>query len=167
MARSRANKSDTLELKAAEGESTVQDSAAEDVDGDESEAKVPAGSAASKSMSKARAARYAIEQGYESPQEAVAFILDELGIEMAPQHFSAVKSQMRKRERDTDEGSKPSAGPRRGRPPAISSMIANSTRKAGGVGDDELDLLDAMEAIKPLVENLGADRVKRIVDLLG
>ena len=35
-------------------------------------------------------------------------------------------------------------------------------RAAGG----ETDLLTAMEAMKPLVASLGADKVKRIVDLL-
>lgn len=31
----------------------------------------------------------------------------------------------------------------------------------------ETDLLDAMEAMKPLVASLGKEQVKRIVDLLG
>ena len=36
-------------------------------------------------------------------------------------------------------------------------------RASGG----EADLLKMMEAMKPLVANLGADKLKRIVNLLG
>ena len=46
-------------------------------------------------VSKADAARAALKEGIEGPQEAVAFIRKRFGIEMAPQHFSAVKSQIK------------------------------------------------------------------------
>lgn len=160
MARSRASKT---EPAAAPEDDTLADAGglADDEGGDDEEGVGADGGA--KPMTKARAARDALEQGYEGPQEAVAFILREYGIEMLPQHFSAVKSQLRKKERLAGDG--PPAPARRGRRPAAETPTPAPSRRPNG-GED-FDVLDAMEAIKPLVEQLGAERVKRIVDLLG
>jgi hypothetical protein len=46
---------------------------------------------------------------------------------------------------------------------AVEGYVAPPKLEAKGDGD----LLDALEAMKPLVDKLGADKVKRIVDLLG
>jgi hypothetical protein len=110
-------------------------------------------------MSKADAVRAALSEGIEAPQEAVAFIKHRFGIEMGAQHFSSVKSQQKKRE------GAPAA--RRGRKPkqaAADGYVAPPPRPAASGGSD---LLDAMEAMKPLIAQYGADQVKRIVDLLG
>jgi hypothetical protein len=55
----------------------------------------PKAAAKAEIVSKADAARVALREGIEGPQEAVAFIRKRFGIEMAPQHFSAVKSQIK------------------------------------------------------------------------
>ena len=58
-------------------------------------------------------------------------------------------------------GRKPKAAPSQ----AVEGYLS-APPKQRGTGA-EPDLLDAMEAMKPLVASLGADKVKRIVDLLG
>lgn len=107
---------------------------------------------------KADAARAALSAGHESPADAVAFIKSRFGIEIGRQHFSAVKSQLKKKDRE----SSPRA--RAGRPPATPKRP-----EAGPPGlpaSGEADLLDALESIKPLIARYGPDQVKRIVDLL-
>ncbi len=113
-------------------------------------------------VSKSAAAREAIAQGIDSPEDAVAFIKQRFGIEMSKPHFSAVKSQLKKREA-SDGGAAPKA--RRGRKPkaAVEGYLAPPKVVPTGEGD----LLEALEAMKPLVASLGADKVKRIVDLLA
>ena len=100
-----------------------------------------------KKVSKAQAARAAIAEGIESPKAAVAYIKERFGLDMAPQHFSATKSVLRKAGGMT-------VRVKRGPKPAVA--------KGGDAG-----LLMALEAMKPLVASLGAEKVKRIVDLLG
>ncbi|WP_435016764.1 thioesterase [Tundrisphaera sp. TA3] len=159
MARSRPSKAEAVEADVPEVEEPEVDDSDDEGDAD------PAGSAGGRPMSKAKAARSAIERGIESPQEASEFILREYGIVMAPQHFSAVKSQLRKKEREAEEAGRPGTPPRRGRRPALDSYLAPPPRQPASAV--ETDLLDAIEAIKPLVASLGAEKVKRIVELLG
>jgi len=99
------------------------------------------------SLTKADAIRAAIKAGIESPTEAEKYIRKRFGLEVSRTHFSASKSQMRKAE---------NAG-------AVDGYLAPP--KIDAIGDG--DLLDALEKMKPLVASLGADKVKRIVDLLG
>jgi hypothetical protein len=101
-------------------------------------------------ISKSGAARAAVDEGYESPQEAVAWIKQRFGIEMGAQHFSAIKSQYRKKAK--------------ARKAAVEGYLAPPRRKSA---NGNPDLLAAMESIKPLVASLGKEQVKRIVDLLG
>ena len=122
--------------------------------------------AAEKGLNKSQAARAAIDAGYEKPGEAVSYIKSEFGIDMNPQHFSAIKSNYRKKQ----EGEKPKAKP--GRKPksaapsqAVEGYLAPPPKQAPVGG--ETDLLAAMEAMKPLVASMGAEKVKRLVDLLG
>jgi hypothetical protein len=121
----------------------------------------PAGEA----ISKSEAARRAIAAGLDSPEEATDFIRKRFGIEMSKPHFSAVKSQMKKKE----GGAKPKRGRKsktwQSQPdaPPIEHYFTPSPK----TGDSSDDLLEAMEAMKPLVASLGAEKVKRIVDLLG
>ena len=108
---------------------------------------------------KSQAARAAIDAGHEKPSEAVAYIKESFGIDMNPQHFSAIKSQYRKKQ--AKRGRKPKEATDQG----VEGYLAPppEQRAIGGEGD----LLAAMEAMKPLVESLGKEQVKRIVDLLG
>lgn len=110
------------------------------------------GSQQAAAVTKAEAARAAIAEGIESPKRAVAFIRERFGIDMAPQHFSASKTLERKK-----GGMKVKVRRAPVRTPAAPVPAP----------DVEAGLLAAMEAIKPLVASLGADRVRRIVDLVG
>ena len=106
--------------------------------------------AGGKAISKA-ALRDALEQGEESPDDGVAYIRKIHGIEISKQMFSSYKTKEKARKTENQEPAAPKGKP--GRKP----------KAAGG----ETDLLAAMEAMKPLVAALGADKVKRIADLLS
>ena len=114
-------------------------------------------------VTKSAAARAAIDEGYELPREAAAYIKKTFGIDMSPQHFSAVKSQVKKREADGTPMGK------RGRKPKAASQAVDGymapppKRRSDGEGD----LIDSLETLKPLIAQYGADTVKRLVDLLG
>ncbi len=118
----------------------------------ESEAETPQAPATEKkAISKAKAAKAAIAKGYGKPIDAVKYIKEEFGIDMTPQHFSATKSNLNKKALAAEP-----ATPAKPRP----------VRASHGDAVDH-ELLVAMEAMKPLVSSLGADKVKRLVDLLG
>ena len=73
-------------------------------------------------------------------------------MDVSPQHFSSTKSQLKSK---VLEG-KPKA--------AVEGYLAPPLKPSA---DGEAALLAAMEAMKPLVAALGADKVKRIADLLS
>jgi hypothetical protein len=100
-------------------------------------------------ITKAEAVRRALAEGKDSPPVGVAYIKEQFGIDIAPQHFSAQKSQLKNKAVVKVKG-------KRGPKPAVVS------RPEGETG-----LLEALEAIKPLVASMGAEKVKRLVDLLG
>ena len=120
------------------------------------------GSAVTKVMSKSDAARAAIKHGIENPTEASEFILKKFGIEISPSHFSAVKSLDKKA-----TGPAPATKGKPGRKPKVAKKPVEGYLAPPPKQTDKGDLLDAIEAMKPLVASLGADKVKRIVDLLG
>jgi hypothetical protein len=113
---------------------------------------------------KSEAVRRALADGYEGPKEGAAYILEEFGIEIAPQHFSSVKSQFKKHEIDGATTDTPARKSKAGSQ-AVEGYLAPPPKQRASGGKP--DLLEAMEAMKPLVASLGADTVKRIVDLLG
>jgi hypothetical protein len=107
-----------------------------------------------KAISKSAAARAALTEGIGSPKKACAFILDRFGIEMSPQHFSAVKSQWKSaKEAPAKKGKR-----------AVEGYLAPppNPSKNGGA-----DVLESLEVLKPLIAQYGGDKVKRMVDLLG
>ena len=116
-----------------------------------------------KPLKKVDAAKAAISEGIESPQSAVAYIAKRYGIDIKPQHFSAIKSQLKKKLEEAqsavESGLKPKATG------AVGGYPAPPPRPRQATG--EPDLLEAMETIKTLIAELGTDKVKRIVDLLG
>ena len=116
--------------------------------------------------SKTDAVRQALAAGFDGPQEGTAYIRQEFGIEIAPSHFSAVNSQLKKKAgTDAADGRKGKRGrPKGSTSKAVEGYLAPPPRPAASGGSD---LLDAMEAMKPLIAQYGADQVKRIVDLLG
>jgi hypothetical protein len=113
-------------------------------------------------ISKAEAVRKALAAGMDGPPEGTAYLQREFGIEMTSQMWSSYKSQEKARAAKHPEGmtGKPGRKPKA----AIEGYLAPPP-KSSASGDG--DLLDAMEAMKPLVASLGKDQVKRIVDLLG
>jgi hypothetical protein len=110
-------------------------------------------------VSKSEAARTAIAEGIEAPQDAVAFIKTRFGIVMDPQHFSAVKSQMKKK-----EGVPPA---KRGRKPKSQAVEGYLAPPPNPRADGDATLLAAMETMKPLVASLGVAKVKKLAELLG
>jgi hypothetical protein len=111
---------------------------------------------AEKPVTKTAAIKAALAAGKESPGDGVAFVKERFGIEISPTHFSATKSQLNKK-----AGGVPRKRGRAATWPAA-APAAQAHAKNG-----EADLISAMEAIKPLVASMGADKVKRLVDLLG
>ena len=118
-----------------------------------------------KPMNKSQAARAAIDAGHDKPGPAVEYIKSQFGIEMSQPHFSAVKSGYKKANAAAAAKAKPA---KRGRPPgskAVEGYLAPAPKPRPIVAADEL--LAAMEAVKPLIASLGAEKVKRLVDVLG
>jgi hypothetical protein len=122
------------------------------------------GVAGEKGMNKSQAARSAIDAGYEKPVEAVAYIKRQFGIDLNPQHFSSIKSNYRKAQGEAKPSRKRSvpAPSSKVANPAIEGFVAPPPNPPGGG-----DLLDTLETLKPLIAQHGADKLKRMVDLLG
>jgi hypothetical protein len=120
--------------------------------------------AGGKAMSKAEAIRRALAAGFEGPQEGTSYIRKEFGIEVAPQHFTATKSQIKSREGGKMPKGRPGRKPKGVPSQAVEGYLAPPPKPAPTGGSE---LLDAMEAMKPMVASLGKEQVKRIVDLLG
>lgn len=107
-------------------------------------------------ITKSEASRRAIAEGLTNAAEAVAFIKSKFGLDMSPAHFAAVRSGEKKKTGETKAkpGPKPKA--------AVESAHPVATKKADGEGD----LLASLETLKPLIAQLGAAKVRRLVDLL-
>jgi hypothetical protein len=116
-----------------------------------------------KPVKKVDAAKAALNAGIDSPQLAVAYIAQHYGIELLPQHFSAIKSQLKKKQGLAEPAAK--RGPKPKGAAAVEGYLAPPPTLQPVTG--EPDLLAAMETMKPLIAALGAEKVKRIVDLLG
>jgi hypothetical protein len=112
-------------------------------------------------VSKGEAARAALAEGVESPTEAAEFIKKKFGIEMSPQHFSSIKFQLKQRGGQAPTGKR---GRRRKSAQPVESYLAPPPKLPAPGGGD---VLDSLEVLKPLIAEYGADRVKRMVDLLG
>jgi hypothetical protein len=115
-----------------------------------------------KAISKAAAVRDALEQGEESPDDGVAYIRKIHGIEISKQMFSSYKTKEKGRQAEKAPKGKPGRKPREVAQP---DHVAPASKPAAAGG--ESGLIEALEAMKPLVASLGAEKVKRLVDLLG
>src|SRR4051812_49140288 len=96
-------------------------------------------------VSKADAVRAALAAGMDKPQEGVAYIKGQFGLDLSTQMFSSYKSQEAKR---AGKGRR-----RRGRSAGVSA--GNGT--SGSNGHGPAGLAGQIQAIKTLVDNLGAD----------
>jgi hypothetical protein len=92
--------------------------------------------------------------GMATPDDGVGFIKAQFGIELPKAMWSSYRAQQKARDAKKAGGTSK----------RVEGYLAPPSRKSA---NGEGDLLAAMEAMKPLVESLGAEKVKRIVDLLG
>src|SRR3954468_24131647 len=120
-----------------------------------------------KAMTKTEAIRRAVAAGAVTPEDGVAFILKNFGLELSRQHFSATRSKLKTKEGEkaTAPKGKPGRKPKQAPSQTVEGYLAPPPKPQAAGG--ETDLLAAMEAMKPLVAALGADKVKRIADLLS
>ena len=102
----------------------------------------------------------AIAAGFDGPQVGAGYIQSQFGLDVSPEHFSAVKSADKKKVLTEAPTGKPGRKPKAD----VEGYLAPPPQSAA---NGETDLLAALEAMKPLVASLGADKVKRLVDLLG
>jgi hypothetical protein len=120
-----------------------------------------------KSISKAAAVRDALEQGEDGPEDGVAYIKKIHGIEMTRQTFSSYKTQEKARQAKK--------GASKGKPGRKPRQLAETSQTVDGYvappekpkSAGEPDVLLALEGVKELVNQFGADKVKRMVDLIG
>jgi hypothetical protein len=101
----------------------------------------------SPSMTKTDAAKAAIAAGKDMPTEGVQWIKETHGIDIDPQHFSAIKSQARKKA---------------GGPPARRGRKPRTTPSGSGAGSGRAPVspADLARDVKRLVEQYGAAAVK-------
>jgi hypothetical protein len=106
---------------------------------------------------KADAFRAAMAQGIESPKAISEYVKTTYGMEMSAGMVSAYKSQ------EKNKGKKKAKAEKAQRAPKMAAPVGGGNG-GGNVGNG---LMDQLEAIKGLVKNLGADQVKRMVDLFA
>jgi hypothetical protein len=100
-------------------------------------------------VSKAEAVRTALKHGVEAPADISAFAKDKYGLDIPAQQAGTYKAQIRAKQPQASGETK---------------KAIPAAAKHGGGG--ETDLIIATEMLKPLVKQHGADRLKKIVDLL-
>jgi len=94
------------------------------------------------------------------------FTRSRFGVEIKPSDFTLYKSKAKgaaasaKKAEPAKRGPKPKAAS-----PAPDTVTVASAPKAAS--NSEADLIESLETLKPLIASMGADRVKRLVDLLG
>jgi hypothetical protein len=109
-----------------------------------------------KTVSKAEAVRQALAAGLDGLDDIAKFVKAKHGHDIPKPQISAYKAQTKAKAAaaalNSDADLKPN------------SAVQQAAKHGGG---GETDLITAMEAIKPYVIEHGAERMKRIIDLLG
>ncbi len=131
---------------------------ADEEEDDEPEAATSGGHAAT--MTKADVCRALLAEGITENEDAVAAAKSRFGIEIKPTDFSLYKSKEKAK-----QGAPKGKPGRRPRQVAETGQVVSQPKQAPAGGD--VGLIEALEAMKPLVAQLGAEKVKRLVDLLG
>jgi hypothetical protein len=131
---------------------------------------------ASGTITKAEAIRKTLAEGITKSEDGVAHIKKRYGLDVTKGHFAASKSK------EKTPGETVQATPRRGRPPGKTKGVTVKVKRGRkpkaavegylapppkGAAEPSGDLLAQMEALKPLVESMGKERAKRIIDLIG
>jgi hypothetical protein len=123
-----------------------------------------------KAITKAEAIRRALAEGLTKHEDAAPFIKTNYGHDVSPGHFAASKS------REKSPGEPAQEAPRRGRPPKKTEGVTVKVKRGRkpkaaaapvATPNGEQDLIGSLELLKPLIAAHGADKVKRLVDLLG
>jgi len=115
---------------------------------------------AKKNISQAEAVRQAIAAGKDLPSDGTDFIMTNYGIDMTNQTFSSYKSQQKIR--DNKQNGHSSSGPKSSQ--GVEGYLAPPSKRSL---NGETDVLEALEAVKPLIAQHGVEQLKRMVDLLG
>jgi hypothetical protein len=105
---------------------------------------------AESTISKAAAVRAALANGLDGLDDIAAYVKAKHGHDIPKPQISAYKAQEKAKGRKVDEPVPKAPKPK----PAVH----------GGGG--ETDLITAMETMKPFIKEHGAERLKRIIDLL-
>jgi hypothetical protein len=114
----------------------------------------------SPAVSKADMVRAALADGMETPTDGLGFIKAKYGVDFPRPMWSSYKAQLRAQEQKKAlKGGKPGRKPKA----AVEGYLAPPKAKS----KDEGDLIDALEALKPLIAQFGVDKVKRLVDVIG
>ncbi len=123
------------------------------------------------SVNQAELVRKAVAAGHEKPATGVPYIKTQFGVDIDPKYYSVAKSQLKKREANSSfapepakRGPKPKTVAPTAPKPLVEGYIA-PPEKPKAVG--EPDLLMALEGVKELVGQYGAERVKKMVNLLS
>jgi hypothetical protein len=131
---------------------------------------------ASGTITKAEAIRKTLAEGITKSEDGVAHIKKRYGLDVTKGHFAASKSK------EKTPGEPVQAMPRRSRPPGKTKVVTVKVKRGRkpkaavegylappptSAGEPSGDLLAQMEALKPLVESMGKERAKRIIDLIG
>jgi hypothetical protein len=115
-------------------------------------------------MSKADACRAALAAGIVDAEKAQAFTLSKFGVEIKATDFALYKSKQKKAGPAPVTKGKPGRKPKAVAPATVDGYLAPPVKpKAAG----EPDVLLALEGVKELMATYGADKVRRIVDLLS
>lgn len=107
-------------------------------------------------ISNAQAVRNAMAEGLDDIDSIDAYLRDNYGKDVPRQQISAYKSQTRRKAGE--------ATTRRGRPPraAVEGYLAPPTRSK-----NDGDLIETLQALKPLVAKVGVENVKKLAELLS
>jgi hypothetical protein len=117
-------------------------------------------------ISKAEAVRAALSAGKESPGDIQEFVLTKFGHDIPKQMISSYKAQEKAKQEKKAAAPKAEPAKRGPKPkaPLVEGYVAPPEKpKVAG----EPDVLLALEGVKELVNQFGADKVKRMVDLIG
>ena len=113
------------------------------------------------SLSKTEAVRQALAQGLDSLDDIEDFLKRRHGIEMPRPQISAYKAQAKKKAAEGEAATKTN----RGRKPQQATETGHVSRPAKPSGTADSGMIDDLAAVKHLVQRLGAEQVRKIVDL--
>jgi hypothetical protein len=118
------------------------------------------------SVNQAELVRKAIAAGHEKPATGVPYIKSQFGVDIDPKYYSVAKSQLKKKEAASEA---PKAEPaKRGRKPkAFAPVVVHTPATIKSAANGQVDLIQALEAMKPLVASLGKEQAHRLIELLG